>query len=454
MLLLLLACKPDPDDTDKPGAEPPADLACTAALAPRISLVIGIDTTAPAAGSVYAEFHEEGAAPRRTPTRQVQAGDPVRLDLIANPPETDIGWSVVFTADDAAGGGAWACEGSTRTGLVPPELPGLVPVTDDPDARSPEGYMIGAFFGRDGGIMAFRRDGTPVWYVQETAGGSLDVHYDVGGDGIFYSVYADNEIGGPDGYIQQTRMNGEAVAQFPSPYAHHMFTQLPDGTLTFQQVDIRRYTPEGGQEEDWVGDAIAEIPPGGEAATVFSVWDVLTPSFNQHMNGPGLYPGRDWTHGNMVRYDPDTDQYLLSLAHAADILMIRRTGFSVAEIWGTDGLAAEPAFDHQHDPNWLPDGNLLMFMTSEERSGAVEYQRDGDTLSEVWRHGFDRQSVALGQARRLPNGNTFINYGSGQIMQEVGPDGAVYWEVESANPGMDSPFFGQFYLVNDLYTGM
>jgi hypothetical protein len=248
-------------------------------------------------------------------------------------------------------------------------------------------------------------------------------------------------------------MSGREISRVAAPEMHHMFTQLPDGTLAFQQLDIRRYALDGEPETDWVGDAIAEIAPGGEAETVFSVWDAIEPSRNDHMDGPGLYPGLDWTHGNQIRYDASAGTYLLSLGHAADVLMIDRASYQVNEIWGRDGMAAEPAFDHQHDPNWLADGHLLMFMTSDDRSGAVEYAREGDTLVEVWRHGFEDQSMALGQARRLSNGNTFVNFGSGQEMREVAPDGEILWALATDDPGLNTPFFGQFYLVSDLYTG-
>lgn len=434
----------------------PQPMACTAALAPAVQLVIGVELVAPGAGTVRAVFHdaaaasgEIGAEDRVAPARTVAAGEEIRVELVGNPPESEIAWEVVYEGE----AGAHACSGSTVTGAYPAAMPEMIRTVGSDLRQSPEPYVIGAFVGPDGGLAAFRRDGTPVWYYQNPEGGPIDMHYDVGGAGLLLNVYVDNQIGGPDGYIQQISLSGEEIARSAAPYAHHMFTQLPDGTLTFQQLDIRRYALDGEPEQDWVGDAIAEIPPGGEAETVFSVWEVLEPARNDHMNGPGLYPGLDWTHGNQIRYDADADTYLLSLAHAADVLMIDRSTGQTYEIWGTDGMAAAPAFDHQHDPNWLSNGNLLMFMTADDLSGAVEYARDGDALVEVWRHGFEDRSMALGQARRLDNGNTFVNFGSGQQMREVTPDGEILWQIESEDPGVNTPFFGQFYLVNDLYTG-
>jgi hypothetical protein len=70
-------------------------------------------------------------------------------------------------------------------------------------------------------------------------------------------------------------------------------------------------------------------------------------------------------------------------------------------------------------------------------------------MSEVWRHDLDGAALYLGQARRLPNGNTFVVGGQLGVMREVTPEGAVVWEMETT----DYWGFAQWSLVSDLYSG-
>ena len=52
--------------------------------------------------------------------------------------------------------------------------------------------------------------------------------------------------------------------------AHHMFAQLPDGTMSYLTMDIREWTdPDTGEVLDLIGDAIVEISPDGEQEIIF-----------------------------------------------------------------------------------------------------------------------------------------------------------------------------------------
>jgi hypothetical protein len=170
------------------------------------------------------------------------------------------------------------------------------------------------------------------------------------------------------------------------------------------------------------------------------------------MDALSIYPGRDWTHGNLLTWDADAGTELLSLANAQDVLTIDRATGAVLEIVGVDGTYARPAFVRNHDPSWLDADHLLMFMTEAGQAGAVEYVRADGDFAEDWRCAFDTAPSALGQAERLGNGDTFVNYGTRNHVAEVAPDCTVVWaaELESALGG---PVFGQFHLVDDLYSG-
>jgi hypothetical protein len=235
-----------------------------------------------------------------------------------------------------------------------------------------------------------------------------------------------------------------------------MFAQLPEGVIAYQSLDTRDWTdPDTGEVWKLVGDLVMELYPDGDRRRVTSTWDWLTPEHTLFWDLPSLYPqGTDWTHGNALKYDDASDTYLLSLGNAAVIADIDRSTKEVLATYGGAGApvaAGSTPMDHQHDPTWLSDDRLLVFTSDLEvaASGAVEYElRDGE-LVEVWSHGFDEGYFAamLGQAIRLPDGGTFINFGGAGAMQEVDAAGDVVWSV-ALEEGWG---FSQFVLLDDLY---
>ncbi len=106
-------------------------------------------------------------------------------------------------------------------------------------------------------------------------------------------------------------------------------------------------------------------------------------------------------------------------------------------------------FSGQHDARIIANGNLTLFnndnnLTNPIQSSAKEYKLDevNKTATLVWRYnhplvnGFDVISNAMGNAQRLPNGNTLINWGLiSKVDQpypkvtEVDSLGNIVWEL-------------------------
>lgn len=425
-MFFLLACEDEAE---------PATLDCRAELSPDNTLVVGVEWSAPE-GESWVEF-DDGASARLTPT---QGGGELHFDLVGLPPDRDVPWTgVTETAD-----GRLECSGTTRTGAAPEELP---PVWVDTGADRP-GWVIGSFYEMDGAVArlaAYRRDGTLVWYHLGRADhNALDLQWARDGRGLVYNDFASNLVDDTSS-IRRISWAGEELGALDTPLGHHFFEELPDGTLAWQQLDVRMVSTADGEEE-WAGDAIAETTPDGVTSVVFSVWDVLEPTVNDYMLLPDFYPGEDWTHGNgLVWHD---DHYTLSLGHAGDVLEIdRATG--AATVYGVDGVPAEPQFEYQHDAHWLDDGHLLLYSTSDGLSSAIEYELGDDGLREVWRWDTPGMSFYLGQARVLADGNRFVNGAAQGWMWEIDPAGEVVWEMETE----DGYGFGQWLLVDDLYAG-
>jgi len=420
-------------------------LECSATVNANMALAVDVEWTPAEAGTSHVEYGETNCYGMTTPSSE--AAD-VRLALLGMPADTDVFWRGVT---ESASGTA-ECVGVTHTGTAPPETPTVTATVNEP-GQDDAPYVIGAFFTGTGGPgshperAAFRRDGTLVWYSSNDDNGTaMDLQYSDDGETILTNTYF-GPMGGEDSQIARTSMEGDVVATLSTPLAHHTLCELPDDKLAYQALDIRPYTnPDTGETVDWVGDKIVEIAADGSSETVFSVWDVVPPRLNGRMD-LSIYGGLDWTHANTLQYDADTDEYLLSLGHAADVLFIDRATGSVNTFYGVDGVAADPPFDYPHDVNVLPNGNLLMFMTDADGSGAIEYARTDSGLKEAWRGVWGQTPFALGEARRLSNGNTFVNEGSGLPLHEETPDGEVVWKLEASQ----AKIFAQFQLVNSLY---
>src|SRR3546814_965446 len=89
----------------------------------------------------------------------------------------------------------------------------------------------------------------------------------------------------------------------------------------------------------------------------------------------------------------------------------------------------------QHDPDILPNGNILLFdnlgkLGPGGRSRILEI--DPQTGAEVWRYEGSGEvffeSDARASQERLPNGNTLITEAAGGRLFEVSPDGRIIWE--------------------------
>jgi hypothetical protein len=420
-------------------------LTCEAAVSEAVSTVIDVSWTAPEGGTSYVEFGEGNSFDLRTPDA---SGTEVSFELLGVPANTAVRWRGVTETPD----GSYTCEGSIETGRLPGDFP-EVEVTTDDAGQDDAPFILGAFFQGTGAgattrLVAYRRDGEVVWYFEGPENTTaLDVHYDVMGRGLWYNQL-DEGMGDEASWLKLITMKGEVLVEHPAPTLHHMFCQFPDGTLAYQGLDVREYTlPETGETDDWYGDTIVEIAPDGTATTVFSTWDHMTPRPNDRMDDGGIYDGADWTHGNMLGCYGDGEEYLLSLGHANDILIIDRASSTITSFWGEDGVPAQPAFSYQHGVNRLDNGNILMFESTSEGAGAIEYEQMDGALVETWRGPFGRKPFALGQAFRLENGNTWVNGGAGGTLYEVQPDGTVVWKME----GRGGTIFGQFMVLDTLY---
>jgi outer membrane protein assembly factor BamB len=163
----------------------------------------------------------------------------------------------------------------------------------------------------------------------------------------------------------------------------------------------------------------------------------------------------DFTHANAIDVMAD-GSYLISLRNLSQILKIdSTTGDILWRLGGEDGQFtfvndSLNGFSCQHAARELPNGDIILFDDgdghSPPQSRAVEYALDTTAMTAtlVWSAEDNPPIFAayMGNAERLPNGNTLIAYGEALHIQEVNASGDVLWDV--VDPNQDFGFFRAF----------
>ncbi|WP_458208597.1 aryl-sulfate sulfotransferase [Haladaptatus sp. NG-SE-30] len=162
----------------------------------------------------------------------------------------------------------------------------------------------------------------------------------------------------------------------------------------------------------------------------------------------------DWLHINDVDAISD-DRYLVSLRNANQLLIIER-GNGVVEVINKDAKASDDGscqksgqladtdgdgdircgdptvLDHQHNPQWLGDGAVLVADSDNDR--IVELHR---TASGEWEPVWTVDSAGgvplkwPRDADRLPNGNTHITDTLNKRIVEINASGRVVWSTQT-----------------------
>lgn len=231
----------------------------------------------------------------------------------------------------------------------------------------------------------------------------------------------------------------------------HDFQLLPNGhallmSYDLQTVDMSSHVPGGKTDADVVGFVIQEQDAGHNVVFEWRSWDHF--KFSDAADNINLTAAYiDYVHGNAVEYDWDGN-LLISSRHMDEITKINRQTGEIMWRWGGENnqftfINDTAQFTHQHDIRRLPNGNVTLFDNgnrhSPQRSRAVEYMLDEEKkiATLVWEYpeGSQQYSIAMGNAQRLPNGNTMVGWGypaqgaRKQALTEVRPDGSVAFDL-------------------------
>ena len=232
----------------------------------------------------------------------------------------------------------------------------------------------------------------------------------------------------------------------------HGFQLLPNGHgLLFaydpQPYDLSKVVPGGNPNAIVTGGIIQEVDADKNVVFQWRTWDYipLTDSYADLTRN-----SIDYTHINAIEGDYDGNILFIGRTISAVIKINRSTGDIM---WHLGGKENEFTFINEHPENApeyfvgphdirrISNGDITLFDNGDRHnppySRAVEYKLDeqAKTATLVWeyRHDPDIYTFAMGSVQRLPNGGTFIGWGSasaggGPVLTEVRPDNTVALE--------------------------
>lgn len=251
-------------------------------------------------------------------------------------------------------------------------------------------------------------------------------------------------FGGRGGRLVELDWDGTLVWDYVDDTLHHDFCRMPNGNTMALGWELvpEAITPQiqgglPGTEHDqgiWC-DTFQEITPDGQVVWTWHGYEHLEVATD--IIAP-LYRRQEWTHANTCEVLPDGN-VLTSFRMTNTIGIIDKSTGRFLWKWGQDELGG------QHDPNPLPNGNILLFDNGwHSRRGApspgsrvIEVDPRTETIGWTYetRPSWAFYSSFISGAQRLDNGNTLICEGMQGRLFEVTPEGEVVWEFVS-------PFFG------------
>ena len=229
----------------------------------------------------------------------------------------------------------------------------------------------------------------------------------------------------------------------------HELKVLSDGSYYMigyrvNTVDLSQYV-NGGTKAASVRETVLQgFTPADELVFQWRAWD------NYDIRDQA--PNTDFPHMNAIDIDEDGN-VLVSARHLSEVTKINRDSGQI--MWRLSGAHNGFKFvndsfngtSYQHNISALGHGHYMVFDNGDYHSPAVsraaEYQLDltnmTATLAWQFRDTPDKYAYWLGNAQRLPSGNTLINFVRPQYPKalEVDTNGVKHFEL-SLTPGSDA----------------
>jgi hypothetical protein len=224
--------------------------------------------------------------------------------------------------------------------------------------------------------------------------------------------------------------------------AHHDLDIGPDGKV-FGLLHSVVKEPWPGLERiqlPFIDDQVVVLDDNGKQLDVVSVLQAIQDSPYQALLQYARpdRPKGDLLHVNSITYLDETTASFFPGASAGNVLLSLRQ-ISVIAVLDIESRSIKWAlrgpWHVQHDPDVLPDGNMLVFdnrgdILNGGGSRVVEF--NPRTMKIIWQYpgdGGERMYTSIyGSQQRLPNGNTLISESNNGRLLEVTRTGDIVWE--------------------------
>ena len=435
----------DDDDTTQPTYDEPQVADVSLSVHETIGSIVVARWEQRAPATVYVEYGFDEGVWHASPAQAVEAGAQEVL-LLGIPYDIQVTARVI---NDFGEGPLADGDHGIRTAEAPQMAPQATLVDADPAAFDPQTpYVMGSIDERLGGGLAdywvfiVDRKGRLVWALM-TPHFRMTIHGQPSYDGktilidhnTFWAIFD----GGAASQVQRVTIDGAEVELYDTPGLHHPFTELDDGSLVWGTIL-------GYDEEIW------KLSPDGEITTLWACSD-----FHGMVEG---VPSSAYCASNTLWWNEADDTFLMSFYSTETVVEIDHATGTVLRYFGhlPDAWAFDPddsAFWWQHGCHYTDEGTLLVSsrnLPHGDETLVREYalDRETETLTQIWSFG-EGEGVygsEMGQADRLPGGNTLHNYGSAARLREATPEGVVVWDLLWE----DSVFLGRTTALDDLYA--
>jgi hypothetical protein len=326
-----------------------------------------------------------------------------------------------------ANSGATSCTSPSHTittGAVSTDIPQLTTTIMNPAAHDP-GFIVtstGSTGLSQNIAYILDADGDPVWWALAPANPSR-AHMSWDGQEMWMEALNVTNMGGEmrrvsmDGSMTESNISGLSNA-------HHDFTPLPGNGIA-----AMLWTASGMN----ASNALVEVSASGAITTI-------VPDFSTLYTATAFHP-------NAIHYYPSDDTYTISDRFSSLFVKITRAGELIWQLGGKNPVdptkfftVEGAAWQVNHGHQLLGNGNFLFFNNSGDgtQSTAREYALDTSawTATSVWTYQASGiNSVVLGDAERLPNGNTLVTYSTSATIQEIDPSGNVVMSIKGLEFG-------------------
>ncbi len=393
--------------------------------------------------AAWIEFGLEGEGWSATPAASRAEGEHTQL-LVGVPGDADVLFRIVNQREDEQLSSEEHC---ATTGSIPDNLPVPRLVHVDSDIVSEQRYLFMSLSENDFNwyqgpfwLFVLDRQARVVWY-REVPEQRATMHARVALDGSHLLFEETTIYQGDQGAGSLLRRMGLDFVQDETTDASGLgstFAETRDGTIVFDSY------------ADWPQTCLDELYEDG---TRRRIW-ICTDWMGQHSENPSACDPNEtiwvedsdtviwsmWPVDTMVELDRETGE-------------IQRQFGALEGSWEFDPPTA--GFDMQHYPHYTADGTLLVSthvpgFQGQQRAREYTLDEENQTLVEIWSYGDEVPHYAIyaGEALRLDNGNTLINYGSEGALREVTHELRTAWQVD-----WDSDYLlGHMTLIDDLYA--